>query len=162
MKRFFIIFLLFISSIISVNAVVLEAGVSIDEVPKALFGSWSVSAKMEDTNSPATFKAQGLDFWNLSRLGDTLSLDNPNSGANSSVSIKTVEGNLIVFSRKTNFDTNKVLTDTVTIRLGENEFSGINYLTLETFSLVDKHLMKTETARYVIKGEKVSGDNILK
>ena len=72
-----------------------------------------------------------------------------------------VEGNLVVFSKKAPYD-NKVLTDTVTLRLSDNKFSGINDLTLESYSLVDNHLMKTEHAKYTIKGEKISGESILK
>ena len=46
------------------------------------------------------------------------------------------------------------------IRLNEDNFSGINTLRLESYSLIDNHLMKTENALYRIKGEKISGDNI--
>ena len=59
------------------------------------------------------------------------------------------------------YDGNKVLTDTVTLRLNKNQFSGINTLKLETFSLIDNHLLKTETASYRISGEKISGDNVI-
>ena len=140
---------------------VIEGGVSIDKIPKNLFGSWRVHAKLDRTNSPKTFKPQSMDFWNMSRIDDELILDNPMSGANSKVSVKTVEENLIVFSKKTPYDNNKVLTDIVTIRLNPNNFSGINELKLESFSLIDNHLMKTETATYVIKGEKIAGESIL-
>lgn len=143
------------------QAAVLEAGVSIDHVPKALFGSWRVNAKLESTNSPRTFKPQSLDFWNLSRVNDIIKLDNPFSGANAEIAVQTVEGNLVVFSKRLPYDGNKVLTDTVTLRLQENKFSGINTLRLESFSLIDNHLMKTETATYHITGEKLSGDSVL-
>ena len=59
------------------------------------------------------------------------------------------------------YQNNKILTDTVTLRLKENTFSGINTLKLESFSLIDNHLMKTETATYHITGEKLSGDSVL-
>lgn len=144
------------------NAEVFEAGVSIEEIPKALFGSWRVSALLDTTNSRATFKPQSIDFWNLSRTGESITLDNPFSGANTTISVKTVSGNLIVFSKKATYNNNKVLTDVVSIRLNENSFTGINDLKLETLSLVDKHVLKTETAKYVIKGEKISGDSVLK
>lgn len=65
-----------------------------------------------------------------------------------------------MFSKRAPYD-NKVLTDTVTIRLDKNTFSGINDLTLESYSLVDNHLMKTEHAKYMIKGEKISGESVL-
>ena len=156
-----IVFLMLILLTLPVTAQVYEAGVSIDEVPKALYGTWRVNAKLDDTNSYKTFKPQGIDFWELVRIDDKISLHNPNSGANAEISIKTVEGNLIVFSKKTPYDSNKVLTDTVNLRIEGDKFSGVNYLKLETFSLVDNHLMKTETAQYMIKGEKIAGESIL-
>ena len=162
MKRIlFTILLLFISSAVFAEDLILSTGVSINEIPKAFFGSWRVSAKLVDTNSYGTFKPQSVDLWNLSRVGDKITLSNPFSGANAEISVKTVEGNLVVFSKRAPYD-NKDLTDTVTIRLSGNSFSGINYLTLESYSLVDNHLMKTEHAKYTIKGEKISGESVLK
>jgi len=145
----------------SAQAQVLEAGVSIEDVPKALYGSWRVNAKLDTTNSYQTFKPQSIDFWNLSRVNDTITLDNPFSGANSTISVKAIEGNLVVFSKKANYGQNKVLTDIVHIRIDGNNFSGINTLKLESFSLIDNHLMKTETAQYTIKGEKIAGESII-
>lgn len=142
-------------------AAVLEAGVSIEDVPKALFGQWRISSKLDTTNAPKTFRPQSIDFWNLLRVGNTLKLDNPFSGANAELNLENVEGNIVVFSKKLPYDGNKVLTDTVTIRLNQNELSGINTLKLEYFSLIDNHLMKTETATYHIKGEKISGDSVV-
>lgn len=161
MKKFLALFLtlLFLPS---VNATVIEAGVSIEHIPKALFGSWRVNAKLDSTNARGTFRPQSIDFWNLSRVGDVIKLDNPFSGANAEISVQTIEGNLVVFSKRLPYDGNKILTDTVTLRLNDNEFSGINTLRLEYFSLIDNHLMKTETATYHITGEKLSGDSILK
>ena len=144
-----------------VQAEVIEAGISLDHVPKALFGSWRVNSKLERTNALKTFRPQSIDFWNLSRVEDTIKLENTFSGAVAEISVQTVEGNLIVFSKRLAYDGNKVLTDTVSLRLNGNEFSGINTLCLEYFSLIDNHLMKTETATYNITGEKLSGDNVL-
>ena len=161
MKKFLLLFLCLIFPL-CVHSAVLEAGVSIEDIPEALFGTWRVNAKLEKTNSYPTFKAQSIDFWNLIRTGDVLRLDNPFSGANAEISVRAVEGNVVVFSKKLPYDGNKVLTDTVTIRLDGDKFSGINTLVLESFSLVDNHLMKTETATYEIKGEKIAGESILK
>ena len=158
-KIFILLLILFFTNL--VQASVLEAGVSVDHVPKALYGSWRVKAKLDKTNSPATFRPQSIDFWNLSRVNDTIKLDNPFSGASAEISVQTVEDEIVVFSKKLPYQGNKLLTDTVTLRLKENEFSGINTLTLESFSLIDNHLMKTETATYHITGEKISGDSVL-
>ena len=161
MKKFLILLISFFT-ILSASAeeFTLNAGVSINEIPKTFYGSWRVSAKLDNTNSYGTFKPASTDFWTLSREGDKITLSNPFSGATADISIRSVEGNLIVFSKKAPYDT-KVLTDTVTLRLSENSFSGINDLTLESFSLVDNHLMKSEHAKYIIKGEKISGESVL-
>jgi len=163
MKRilFFIVCIFILFSTCYAEEFTLSAGVSVNEIPKAFYGSWRVTAKLDDTNSYKTFKPQSLDMWNLSRVGNTVRLENPLTGATSEISLKAIEGNLIVFSKKAPYD-NKMLTDTVSIRLENGKFTGINNLKLESFSLVDNHLMKTEYARYIIKGEKISGDSILK
>lgn len=161
MKKFLTLFLAILFPLF-VNAAVLEAGVSIEDVPDAMFGSWRVKAVLDTSNSYGTFKPQSLDFWNMSRVGNEITLDNPFTGAKSTISLKNVEGNVVVFSKKAKYDDNKVLTDTVTIRLSDTEFSGINSLTLESFSLVDNHLMKTETATYKITGEKIAGESVIK
>ena len=82
------------------QAETIKAGISVEHVPKALYGSWRVSAKLDRTNAPRTFKPQSLDFWNLSRLGDIIELNNPMSGANAEISVQTVEGNIVVFSKR--------------------------------------------------------------
>ena len=162
MKRIIICFTILIITLLTAHAsdLTLNAGVSVNDIPKAFFGSWRVSAKLDDTNSLGTFKPASVDFWNLSRVGDKITLQNPFTGANAEISLKSVEGNLIVFSKKAPYD-NKILIDTVTLRLSDNSFSGINDLTLESYSLVDNHLMKSEHAKYIIKGEKISGESIL-
>ena len=112
----------------------LSAGVVINDIPKAFFGSWRITAKLVDTNSYGIFKPTSVDMWNLSRVGDRIMLSNPFSGANAEISVKAVEGNLVVFSKKAPYD-NKVLTDTVTLRLSDNTFSGINEPSRYMFSV---------------------------
>ena len=160
MKKIILLFTLLLFTL-TANAEVLQAGVSLDDIPKSFFGTWSVKAKLDTTNSRGTFKPQSADLWTITREEDIIRLDNPFSGASAEISVRTVEGNLIVFSKRQPYDGNKVLTDTVTIRIEDNKFTGINSLTLESFSLVDNHLMKTETASYLIKGEKIAGDSVI-
>lgn len=162
MKRILVLLVFILSALpLMAEEVILSTGIAINDIPKAFFGSWRVTAKLADTNSYGTFKPVSTDMWNLSRVGDKITLSNPFSGANAEISVKAVEGNIVVFSKKAPYD-NKILIDTVTIRLTGNTFSGINDLTLESYSLVDNHLMKTEHAKYTIKGEKISGESILK
>ena len=110
----FLIFIIFLSPISQAEDYKLSAGVSVNEIPKAFFGSWRITAKLDDTNSYKTFKPQSADMWELSRIGDTVRLNNPFTRASAEISVHSVEGNLIVFSRKVPYD-NKMLTDTVSI-----------------------------------------------
>lgn len=168
MKKILQIFLIFIViaitliPVIANNSYTLKAGVSIEEVPKAIFGSWSVQAQIVDSSNYKRFKPKSSDLWNISRQGNVLNLSNPFTGASADVSINAAQGNVVSFTRKNHFDNHQVLIDVVTIRLNENTFSGINDIRLEQYSPVNNKLVKSDTARYEIKGDKISGENVLR
>jgi hypothetical protein len=160
MEKLFYILLIFIFTTLTSSAEILQSGITVDYVPKALFGSWMVKAKLKESNAHRAFKPQSLDYWNLSRIENTIKLENPLSNVNAEIQIEAIEENVIVFTKKVAYDNNKLLTDTVRIRLSNNEFTGINTLKLETFSLIDNRLIKTQTALYHIEGEKIAGESI--
>lgn len=158
MKKF-IIFLLLIFGL-SVNAETLKAGVSIDNVPNYFYGSWRVVAKVDKQTGNVNFRPQTVDIWNLSRNGDVINLNNPFTGASASVKLDYVDGNIIRFTKSGEYDNNKKLTDTVDLKLTGDTFTGVNYITLETFSNFNNSLIKKDTAIYILKGEKISGSSI--
>ena len=139
----------------------MTAGVSkVEMVPNSFYGSWRVIAKIDKQSSNGVyFKPQTVDLWNLSREGDVINLNNPFTGASASVTVDYVDGNIIRFTKTGEYD-NKKLTDTVDLKLNGDTFTGINSLTLETFSIRDKSLIKKDTATYVLRGEKISGSSI--
>ena len=52
MKKFFILLLILLTgAVVAAEDFTLKAGVSVNDIPKAFFGSWRVTAKLEDTNS---------------------------------------------------------------------------------------------------------------
>jgi hypothetical protein len=154
-KKIFIILLMLIG--ISVHAETLQAGVSkVDMLPDDFFGSWRVVAKIDKQSGSIYFKPKTVDLWNLSKHGNVINLNNPFTGASASVKLDYVEGNIIRFTKTGNYD-NKLLTDTVDLKLNGDTFTGINTLKLETYSTYDNSLIKTDTALYVLRGEKISG-----
>lgn len=161
MKNFYLfLFILFFGvSYAFAGETILKSGISIDKVPKDLYGTWRVSAKLTSTNSEGIFKNSSVDLWNLSRLDNVITLDNPFSGANSSIIVNAVEGRSIKFKRVGDYDGGKKLTDTVQLNLGKDTFVGVNNLKLDTISN-DGHVMKTQWAEYSLKGEKISGESI--
>ena len=102
----------------------------------------------------------GIDLWNLSKSGDVINLCNPMTGASASVSVEYVKGNTIRFTKEGNYD-NQLLTDTVEITLSGNKFTGVNYLSLRTYSDADNSLLKEKTATYYLQGDKISGTSVL-
>ncbi len=161
MKKVFVLIICLVIALFStVLAETIKAGVSIESVPKAFFGTWQVDAQLEKTNNYGTFKPVSRDLWNLSRMGDVIKLENPFTRASAQVEIKQTEGNVVVFAKTSSFD-NKILRDTVTIRLNGDTFGGYNDIVLETVSLYDGHILKRDTAKYLIKGVKLAGSSVL-
>ena len=130
-------------------------------MPESFYGCWRVVAKIDKQQGSVNFKPQSVDFWNLSREGNVINLNNPFTGANASVTLDYVEGDLIRFTKTGEYDVNKKLIDTVDLRLNGDTCTGINQITLETYSMIDNSLIKRDTALYIIKGEKISGSSIV-
>ena len=159
LKKIFVMLILFIG--LPVLAETLKAGIStVDSIPNSFYGSWRVVAKLDKQSGSAYFKPQAVDFWNLSRTSNVIYLENPFSGANATVKLDYVDGNLIRFTKTGDYDGNKKLTDTVDLKLNGDKFTGVNYITLETFSIRDNSLIKKDTAIYLLAGEKISGTSI--
>lgn len=137
-----------------------EAGISVNDVPLTLFGTWRVSAKLDNATDYSVFKPQSTDIWTLSRINNKLILSNPFTGASAEVTINSISSNLVVFSKKAPYN-NKTLTDTVAIRIEKDNFHGLNTLNLQTVSSVDGQILKNDSAKYIIKGEKIAGETII-
>ena len=135
----------------------LKGGVS--KAGEQLFGTWRVYSEILDTNSASIFKANGLDIWNIYEENDVLVLSNPFSGAKAQIIVKTDTDSNLKFVKEGKYN-NKNLTDTVSIQLVGDSFSGTNTLVLETISDVDKTVMKTEYAKYKLTGERIAGQEI--
>lgn len=139
----------------------LKTGISMEEqVPNGFMGTWRVSSKLLDNGGSPIFKQTGIDLWNLSRRDRVINLTNPFTGASASIRVNYVDGSTIRFTKQGDYD-NKILTDTVEIKLDGERFTGINTIKLETLSDIDKSIIKTETAKYSLAGEKISGMSIM-
>jgi len=159
MKKFAALILFIMFSILSVNAEetkLLTAQISM--VPKSFYGTWRVLSKRVETDSPSVFKTDGLDVWNLSHTYNVITLCNPFNGAKAEITVKKADNNYIVFTKTGKYDT-KILSDKVELNLEGDKFTGINTLQLDTYS--NGKLIKSETAKYSLKGEKIGGGVIV-
>lgn len=147
------------NAIAAEQAYTIKAGISIDKVPKDFYGTWRVTSKLISTNAKGLFKENNVDLWNLSRVGDVITLDNPFSGAKASITISSLSDRSIKFKKTGDYE-GKKLTDTVQLILGKETFKGVNNLKLDTISEIDRHVLKTEWATFNLTGEKISGETI--
>jgi len=133
----------------------------VEKVPDGFFGTWRVVSNLVETQYPANFKQNGVDIWNLYTQNNVIILCNPFSGANAQISIKNAGKTFIQFSKTGKYE-DKILTDKVSINIQGDSFTGIDEIKLETLSGVDGSVIKTQTAKYAIKGERISGQDIIK
>lgn len=125
-----------------------------DRVPQGFFGAWKVISVLADTNNKKMFAPYSVDIWNLSKMGDVITLSNPVSGAKASVTVNDVDGNTVKF-KKTSYDTDEESIETPVLTLGNNGFSGIDRIEVKTFK--NGELQKTEFVEYNVKAVKISG-----
>ena len=148
-------------AVLADEGIVLKTGVSLNEmVPDKFFGTWRIKSKLLETNANGVFKNDNVDLWNISKDNSVITLDNPFSGARASIAVKEVNGNKIVFEKEGRYN-NKLLNDRVELYLDGDSFNGYNYLRLNTVSEIDGRIMDSQTAKYSLYGDKISGYNAL-
>ncbi len=159
-KIFYKIASIIILSIIiqaTVIAVTLKTGISLsNQVPSGFFGSWEITSTIQYSNNPSIFNEKSVDYWNLSKNGDVITLSNPMSGAEASVTVEEVNGNKITFTHVTQNKTAK-MTEKPTLTLNGENFSGTDKIILEKFKYGEK--ISEDVVVYKITAKKLSGDS---
>lgn len=161
MKRLIALFLIFLFWIPAQNAcsesMVLKAGVSLsDRVPQGFFGSWKIKSVMTYSNNKKIFNEETTDYWNLSKVDDVITLTNPISGAEASVTLEDVKGNQIKFTHVTK-GKNAKMTETPTLTLNGENFSGTDKIIIEKYKYGEK--ISEDVVIYKITAQKISGSS---
>ncbi|MBP3847908.1 hypothetical protein J6I39_09195 [bacterium] len=157
MKKFFLILFLFMFLCIGIcsgNAqqpTMLTGSVSM--VPKSFYGTWRVTSQRVEQNADI-FKEKSLDIWNLSRTGDVITLYNMFNGAKAEINVENSDDSHVIFT-KYGKNNKKKLTDRADIYIDGDTFSGYDYIKIDTY--VNGKIVKTQSAKYKIKGEKIGG-----
>ena len=141
------------------QSMTLKTGISLsDQVPKGFFGHWEVTSTMNTSNNPTIFNETSKDFWNLSKIGDVITLSNPISGAEASVTIEEVNGNEITFTHVIEGKNAKMI-ETPTLKLEGENFSGTDKIVLERYKYGKK--ISQDIVIYKITAKKISGNSAL-
>lgn len=151
--------ILFFCIHLSVNAKTLQGGISLDKVPKVLYGSWIVSSIQIYTNNSKYNAPPSIDYWNIYRSSDVLTLENPQSNARASITIDEIKNNTITFTRiSKKEDKETIETPTITIR-GEN-FYGKDKMLIKKYK--NNTLIDTDVIEFSIRGRKIGGNPVSK
>ncbi len=141
----------------------LKASINVDEyVPKGFMGSWGVISKLVDTTNPMLFNLNSKDIWVLSGYSNVLVLENPQSGAISSITLKDkAQNNVLKFERQkieNKKDGKKVVfKEKVEFILKGKFFSGYDTFIVEQYK--NNKLIKKDSANYHVEGVRISGQN---
>lgn len=160
--RKFLIALILILTLNCAQAEVLRATVTKDEIPKGFFGTWHVTSKISETNNPELFNPISVDIWTLGGYGNTLILENVQSGASSSIQVesqKNLDGKTLKFQRvksDTRGNMQIVQRESPEFRLNGNIFTGYDTYIIERY--VNNQLIKKDVVKYKVVGQKISGD----
>ncbi len=160
MKKILVLILCFLLAGIfqPTYAVVIEGGISAtDRVPVGFFGTWRVMAVRINTTNENMFAPYSVEIWNLSKNGDVITLTNPVSGAQASITVKEAEGNTFTFQRVTG-DKQETVTETAKLTLNGDNFYGLDTMLVRTYK--NGMLIKEERTAYKLKASKMSGSDI--
>lgn len=125
-----------------------------DEVPTEFFGDWKVYSVCTKSTNKEYFDSTSVDIWRLSRVGDSITLTNPMSGARAVVDVSDVKGTTVKFEKKTQYPDEESLETPILTLQGDN-FVGVDKIIIKTFK--NGKLIKEDYVEYKVKGTRISG-----
>ena len=161
MRKIFIALIL-LFTINCAQAEVLRGTITKDEIPQGFFGTWHVTSKIAETNNRELFNPISVDIWTLGGYGNTLILENVQSGESSSIQVesqKKLDGKTLKFQRvKTDTRGNMkiVQRESPEFKLNGNIFTGYDTYIIERY--VNNQLIKKDVVKYKVVGQKISGE----
>ncbi len=151
----FVICALFSGLLNKVQGQTIQGGISmLEKVPLGLYGVWSVTSIQTYTNDSEYLAPLGIDYWNIYRENDVLTLENPKTGAIASVTLNEVKNNTVKFTRKS-LKNNEETIETPTITIEEEDFWGTDKIVVKKYK--NDILVKTSVIKFTIMGKKVGG-----
>lgn len=159
MKKIYLLIIGFLFVFVSFcNAVTIEGAVTItDKVPQEFYGNWRVESVCTKSTDKEYLGTKSVDFWVLSRSGDTITLRNPLSGARADVTVNDVKGKTVKFEKRS-YHPDEESIETPILTLQGDKFSGADKILIKTFK--NGQLIKEDYIEYQVRGSKISGVGI--
>ena len=157
-KVLFVLLGLLLMCSANVNAAMIQGGVSMsDQVPEEFFGDWKVVSICTKSTDSSLINTKSLDIWVLSRMGQTISLSNPLSGARAQIDVNEVNGKTVKFEKR-GYYPNEESVETPILTLQGDNFTGVDKISIKTYQ--NGKLIKEDYVEYQVRGTKISGSGI--
>lgn len=95
-----------------------------DLVPDELFGYWQRIRQVHHTSTPGFFPHSETGYWTISRWNDKVYLMNPDTGAQSEISITGIQGKTVTFEYARELQNGNWCRERLTLTPGEDLLSG--------------------------------------
>lgn len=124
-------------------------------LPSSFYGTWQVVSSLVSTDSPKVFRDMAVDTWTLDQHGDKIRLANPDTGAQSYITVNQVHNNTATFTCAANIEKGYLKIERVTITVNGKNFNRYNIFQNRYFK--KKKLVKVEQALFSLSAKKLSG-----
>lgn len=127
-------------------------------LPPEMYGQWSVTGRLVESNTERFFNPVVHDVWVLERRGDEVVISNPANGASAAIEVDEVDGNTATFHRMVMNGSNKIYFEMPTISVTGDHLVGY---TINKFQLVkDGKIKKSYYARYQLDAQRIGGSSV--
>jgi hypothetical protein len=93
-------------------------------LPPEMYGQWSVTGSLMQTNAPEFFSPSVNDIWVLEREGNQVVISNPASGGSASVNVDSVDGDRATFHHTIPAGRNRAVEEIPTITVMGDTLTG--------------------------------------
>jgi len=93
-------------------------------LPPAMYGQWTVTGTLMETNAPDLFSPTVSDIWLLERAGNQVTVTNPVNGAFAAINVDKTEGDEATFHRSGTAGRHAIFQEIPTITVHGDRFSG--------------------------------------
>lgn len=137
----------------------IKAGVSKSlYLPEEMYGYWSVTGTLLESNSPTSFNRIMHNIWVLEQVGDSVVITNPISGASASVNVEKVEGQTATFHHTVMLKSGRVFFEMPTVTVNGDQMFGV--IVNEFRYLKNGKVSQSYYAKYRLEARRIGGEKI--
>lgn len=123
-----------------------------------MYGYWSVTGTLLESNAPTAFKKVMHNIWVLEQVNDVVVISNPLSGASASLNVEKVEGQTATFHHTVVSKTGRVFFEMPTVTVDGDLLYGV---TVNEFRYLNNGKVgQPYYAKYRLEARRIGGEKI--